>query len=178
MTYNLLTCAEMVVIALAQSQAFNWTQFQIDGAVSKKAALRRDNCCVTFFKILFASTDVFDDAHKTFLREELADPREKETQMDEINKSFAAASWSDDENAESEKYRKKKRPSSREKQSIKTEPPCSKLETTRPARDLRSYDEEFSTSYVEIEIAQNHSKDHISVTEVSQGGDLEQMPNQ
>jgi hypothetical protein len=35
--------------------------------------------------------------------------------MDEINKSFAAASWSDDENAEREKYRKKKRPSSKEK---------------------------------------------------------------
>ena len=27
MTYNLLTCAEMIVIAFAQSQAFNWTQF-------------------------------------------------------------------------------------------------------------------------------------------------------
>jgi hypothetical protein len=27
MTYNLLTCVEMVAIAFAQSKAFNWTQF-------------------------------------------------------------------------------------------------------------------------------------------------------
>jgi hypothetical protein len=34
---------------------------------------------MTFFKILFATTDVLDDAHNTFLKEELDDNKEKET---------------------------------------------------------------------------------------------------
>lgn len=34
---------------------------------------------VTFFKILFATADVLDDAHNTFLKEEIDDNKEKET---------------------------------------------------------------------------------------------------
>lgn len=72
MTYNLLTCAEMVVIAFAQSQAFNWTQFQLSDYQknnNKGHLLKRDNCLITFFKILFATKDVLEDAHNSFLKE-------------------------------------------------------------------------------------------------------------
>ncbi len=77
MIYNLLTCAEMIIIAFAQSQAFNWTQFQ--GEVNKAAKLQRDCCLITAFKILFATTDVLDDAHNTFLGDANDSEGEKET---------------------------------------------------------------------------------------------------
>lgn len=123
MTYNLLTCAEMVMIAYAQSQAFNWTQFQgsDNHALSKtQPAYQRDNCCVTLFKILFATKDVLDDAHNTFLKDEDDDPRERETQFEELNRGKASFNWSDEEEfsiGQSVKYSKKKRQSSKEKQS-------------------------------------------------------------
>lgn len=39
----------------------------------------KDNCVVTFFKIVFATTDVLDDAKNTFLKGEIDDDKEKET---------------------------------------------------------------------------------------------------
>jgi len=57
----------------------------------------RQNCCVTLFKILFATTDVLDDAHNTFLRDEDDDPKEKETQFEGLNRGKASFNWSDEE---------------------------------------------------------------------------------
>ena len=77
---NVLTCGEMVIISYAQSQAFNYTQFKTSEELIGFAPKRqKDNCVVTFFKILFATADVIDDAHTTFLKEELDDDKEKET---------------------------------------------------------------------------------------------------
>lgn len=73
MIYNLLTCFEMVLIAHAQSKAFNWNQFQAErggvSAVNHSAYLQKDNCCLTFFKVLFATKDVLEDAQNTFLKD-------------------------------------------------------------------------------------------------------------
>lgn len=52
---------------------------------------------VTLFKILFATGDVIDDAHSTFLKEEVDEKMEKETQMDELSRGSQAFTWSDDE---------------------------------------------------------------------------------
>lgn len=102
--------------------------------MNKNSNLQKDNCCVTFFKILFATTDVFDDAHNTFLRDEQDDPRDKETQMDELNRGCTSFNWSDDEiNSEQEKYSKKKRPSSREKYNA---PPVKKAESKIIAKEV------------------------------------------
>ena len=56
---------------------------------------------VTFFKILFATADVLDDAHSTFLKEEIDDNKEKETQLDELSRGKSAFTWSDEEDCES-----------------------------------------------------------------------------
>jgi hypothetical protein len=44
---------------------------------------------------------VLDDAHSTFLKEEIDDNKEKETQMDELSRGKSAFTWSDDEEYES-----------------------------------------------------------------------------
>ena len=85
------------------------------------ARLKKDNCCCTFFKILFASRDIFDDARNTFLKDAEDTPQEKETQINELNKGQASFSWSDEEfgtleQIEKEKYRKSKRKGSNERQ--------------------------------------------------------------
>jgi hypothetical protein len=72
MALNLLTCAEMVVISYAQSQAFNVSQFRW-----RKGA-RKDCCLVTAFTVLFSARDVFDDAHNTFIKDTIEE-RERET---------------------------------------------------------------------------------------------------
>ena len=70
---------------------------------------------VTFFKILFATADVIDDAHTTFLKEELDDDKEKETLIEELSRGKQAFSWSDEEDCEfgsdkkSSKYNKNKK---------------------------------------------------------------------
>ncbi len=50
---------------------------------------------------MFATADVLDDAHSTFLKEEIDDNKEKETQMDELSRGKSAFTWSDDEEYES-----------------------------------------------------------------------------
>jgi hypothetical protein len=69
MIYNCLTCFEMIVIAHAQSQAFNWNQFKAELHINQDDKARRPNCCATLFRIIFASKDVIDDAHNTFLKD-------------------------------------------------------------------------------------------------------------
>ncbi len=69
---------------------------------------------MTFFKILFATADVIDDAHSTFLKEDIDDNKEKETQMDELSRGKSAFTWSDEEDRESggsnnSKYNKNKK---------------------------------------------------------------------
>ena len=69
---------------------------------------------VTLLKILFATADVIDDAHSTFLKEDIDDNKEKETQMDELSRGKSAFTWSDDEDCESggindSKYNKNKK---------------------------------------------------------------------
>lgn len=92
----------MVIISYAQSQAFNYTQFQIsEERVGHAIKQKKDNCLITFFKILFATTDVLDDAHSTFLKEEIDDNKEKETQIAELSRGKSAFTWSDDEECES-----------------------------------------------------------------------------
>ena len=63
---------------------------------------------------MFATADVIDDAHTTFLKEDIDDNQEKETQMDELSRGKAAFTWSDDEDSESgsandKKYNKNKK---------------------------------------------------------------------
>lgn len=73
-SYNLIICFEMMLVAWAQSRAFHWRQFQPDRDenLGAKYQIRKDqNCCVTMCKVLFCSTkDVIDDVDKTFLRDE------------------------------------------------------------------------------------------------------------
>ena len=40
---------------------------------------------------------MLDDAHNTFLRDEDDDPKEKETQFEELNRGKASFNWSDGE---------------------------------------------------------------------------------
>jgi hypothetical protein len=70
------------------------------------------------FKILFATADVLDDAHNTFLKEE-DEIRDKETELDELKRGKQAFTYSDeevaiagnfvDENVMKAKYNKKKK---------------------------------------------------------------------
>jgi len=48
------------------------------------------------FKILFATADVIDDAHNTFLKEE-DEERDKETELDELKRGKQAFTYSDEE---------------------------------------------------------------------------------
>ena len=70
------------------------------------------------FKILFATADVIDDAHNTFLKEE-DEERDKETELDELKRGKQAFTYSDEEvafasnitneNLMKAKYNKKKK---------------------------------------------------------------------
>jgi hypothetical protein len=42
---------------------------------------------ITFFKILFATKDVLEDAHNSFLKEAEEDDLEKITQLNELNRA-------------------------------------------------------------------------------------------
>lgn len=87
--------------------------------MNKASKLQQDCCLITLFKILFATTDVLDDAHNTFLGNANDSDGEKETQISELNRGFASFDYSDDENSIlqelKDKYNKRKRPNSKEK---------------------------------------------------------------
>ena len=70
------------------------------------------------FKILFATADVIDDAHNTFLKEQ-DEEKDKETELDELKRGKQAFTYSDEEvafasnfvndNVMKAKYNKKKK---------------------------------------------------------------------
>lgn len=70
------------------------------------------------FKILFATADVIDDAHNTFLKEQ-DEEKDKETELDELKRGKKAFTYSDEEvafagnfvndNVMKAKYNKKKK---------------------------------------------------------------------
>lgn len=92
MALNLVTCAEMVAISYAQSQAFDFRQFL--GLAGLRNAQRPDCCLVTALKIIFKTGDVLDDARNTFIKDEL-EARERETQLDELLRGGQAFQWSE-----------------------------------------------------------------------------------
>jgi len=48
------------------------------------------------FKVLFATSDVIDDAKNTFIKD-IEEQREHQLQMDELRQGESAFTWSDDE---------------------------------------------------------------------------------
>lgn len=86
---NLITCAEMVLAAIAQAYAFSYRDF-IDNQKAKGEILK------TLGQIFFAK-DVLQEAHRSFIQD-FKDDKEQETQMDELLKEQKAAfNWSDEE---------------------------------------------------------------------------------
>jgi len=71
---NLITCAELVVAAIAQSIAFTYKGFLEYDKSPERNVIR------TIGQIIFAK-DVIDDAHTTFIRD-YQDEEDQETQMD------------------------------------------------------------------------------------------------
>lgn len=68
-------------------------QFQAVGPSNTRS---KDCCIVTVFKVLFATTDVLDDARNTFIKNG-DDQQERETQLDELMRGEQAFHWSDEE---------------------------------------------------------------------------------
>ena len=86
MALELITCAEMVAIAYAQSQAFTWTQFWglhlTQSRKNKKGC--KDCCLIVAFRALSQTGDVLDDARNTFINVNEQEAKERETQLDEL----------------------------------------------------------------------------------------------
>jgi hypothetical protein len=104
---NLITCAEMVMFAAAQSIAFTYTSHLDSGFkprlsdnphhLSNTRKTTTPGFCEGLFSLLTSTTDVIDDTRNTFIKSYDEEEGDKETQLDELMKCRDAFNWSDEE---------------------------------------------------------------------------------